>query len=270
VERDSTDNTAGHAFAIDPFVFARDLGALDGETAKGSDEYILGNWFHNDGVGNVLTGVQVALSDRTDPGALITVAVYDANLNQLEESEEHTVTATELNGDGEGEFITVPLISPVNLAHNHAYLVAVHHYGGSLEVWTGTSGISPEQTSLIFDGGLGQWFYTRSTPMVRMTFDPTASVGPEDKADAWGLVAAPTLFDDGTVLRFNVQDADPFRLRLTDATGRTVVERHLGRLPSGRNEVSIDGHELAPGTYLATLSNGSQQAVVRLVRTGVH
>ncbi|MBL8000904.1 MAG: T9SS type A sorting domain-containing protein [Flavobacteriales bacterium] len=270
VEQDSSDNTAGHAFAIDPFVFARDLGALDGETAKGNEEYILGNWFHNDGAGNVLTGVQVALSDRSDPGALITVAVYDENLNQLDESEEHLVTAAELNGDGEGEFITIPLSSPVNLAHNHAYLVAVHHYGGSLEVWTGTSGISPEQTSLIYDGGQGQWFYTRSTPMVRMTFDPTAGLAPLEQATAWGLAALPSVFDDASVLRFTVQEASPFRLTVTDATGRVMQERSLGRLPTGENRITVDGQGLAPGTYLATLSNGSQQAVVRLVRTGVH
>lgn len=270
VEQDSSDNTGGHAFAIDPFVFARDLGALDGETAKGSDEYILGNWFHNDGAGNVLTGVQVALSDRSDPGALITVAVYDENLNQLDESEEHLVTASELNAGGEGDFITIPLSSPVNLAHNHAYLVAVHHYGGSLEVWTGTSGISPEQTSLIYDGGLGQWFYTRSTPMVRMTFDPTAGLGPMQASAAWDLTALPSIFDEATVVRFTAQDAGPYRLTVTDATGRVVQERALGRLPAGENRVTVEGQELAPGTYLATLSNGSQQAVVRLVRTGVH
>ncbi|MBK8613294.1 MAG: T9SS type A sorting domain-containing protein [Flavobacteriales bacterium] len=264
-----SDNDADLAIAVAPFIFARDNGALDGDQAKGTDEYILGNWFHINGFNNELTAVQVALSDRSDPGAVITVAIYDENLDQLQESEEYTVQAGDLNAEGEGQFISVPLSSPVSLTHDKSYFVAVHHYGGALEVWTGTSGISAEQTSLIYDGGQADWFFTRSTPMVRMNFDPTAST--DDHATSpFHPVAAPSLFSDESTIRYELLNSGKMRWTLTDVSGRIVQNEDQGMLGAGVHQLTIDGQALAPGAYLLTLSDGQQQAVVRLVRSSLN
>lgn len=169
------DNDAELAIAIDPFLFARDNGMLNGDMAKGTDGYILRNWFPINGFNKELTAVEVALSDKSDPGAMITVAIYDDNMDQLQESEEHTIRSSDLNADGNDHFISIPLSSPVILTHDRSYLVAAHHYGGALEVWTGTSGVSAEQTSLVYGGGPANWSFILSTPMVRRSFDPTAS-----------------------------------------------------------------------------------------------
>ena len=169
------DNDAEIAIAADPFLFARDNGMLNGDMAKGTDGYILQNWFPINGFNKELTAVEVALSDKSDPGAMITVAIYDDNMDQLQESEEHTIRSSDLNADGNDHLISIPLSSPVILTHDKSYLVAAHHYGGALEVWTGTSGASAEQTSLVYGGGPANWSFTLSTPMVRRSFDPTAS-----------------------------------------------------------------------------------------------
>lgn len=264
-----SDNDADLAFAVDPFLFARDNGAMDGDLAKGTDEYILGNWFHINGFNNELTAVEVALSDRSDPGAVITVAIYDENMDQLQESEEYTIQAGDLNAEGEGHFISVPLSSPVSLTHDKSYFVAVHHYGGALEVWTGTSGVSPEQTSLVYDGGLADWFFTRSTPMVRMNFDPTASTE-EQAATPFRPTAAPSLFTDASVVRFDLQNNGRMQWTLTDVSGRIVESKDLGAMGAGCHQIEVDGRSLAPGAYLLTLSDGQQQAVVRLVRSSMN
>lgn len=264
-EDDAFDNSIAHAFAVDPFVFARDLGQMDGDIAKGSDAYLIGNWFHMDAPNNSLTAVQVAFSDRSDPGAMVTVGLYDDNLDQLQESEEYFLQAPDLNAPGGNTFVTIPLSSPALLLPNTDYFVAVEHYGGPLEVWTGLSGESAEQTSLIYDGGLADWFYTRSTPMVRMTFDPTASVA--DPASAgMEAVALPTVFDASTVIRFTLKDASPMRIQLTDMSGRVLSDRSLGVLAPGRHEVDIDGGGLAPGAYVATLFRGTERTTVRIIR----
>ncbi len=266
-EQGAEDNTDTLRFAVDPFVFARDNGVLESDLAKGSDEYILGNWFHINGQNHQLTAVQVALSDRTDPGASITVAVYDDQLNQLAESDDHVVQASELNMPGQGQFLSVPFGSPVLLLPNEAYFVAVHHYGGAQEVWTGISGSSPEQTSLIYDGGEGDWFYTRSTPMVRMSFDPTASVEEGSMDNAFAATAAPSLFATSTTVRFTLATASPLRMELVDMSGRTVQARSLGRMGPGAHQVELSGEGLAPGTYFLRLLGEQRQAVVKLVRS---
>ena len=60
------------------------------------------------------------------------------------------------------------------------------------------------------------------------------------------------------------------RWTLTDVSGRIVQNEDQGMLGAGVHQLTIDGQAVAPGAYLLTLSDGQQQAVVRLVRSSLN
>ncbi|MBK9274482.1 MAG: hypothetical protein IPM49_08080 [Flavobacteriales bacterium] len=261
------DNGKVMRFEVQVDRFARDENAMQGDRDNGTDPYELGNWYHIRSSDHTLYAIEVALSARTDPGTLISASLYDEELELLMSTEEHEVLASELNLQGQHEFITLPLVAPMPLDADNDYFVAVTHYGGTEEVWTATSGTSAPQSSLIFDGGSGQWFYVTVTPMVRMNFDPAAGVA-DDPARRLGLVAAPSLFDDRTTIRFELPVASPVRWELHDAVGRLVRSGDAGRLAPGAHAIELPAGELAPGVHAFTLIDGERRSTIRIVRNG--
>ncbi|MBL8010709.1 MAG: hypothetical protein JNJ64_08880 [Flavobacteriales bacterium] len=261
------DNGKVMRFEVQVDRFARDEDAMQGDRNNGIDAYELGNWYHIRSSDRTLYAIEVALSARTDPGTLITASLYDEELELLMGTEEHEVLAGELNLQGQHEFITLPLIAPMPLEEDKDYLVAVSHFGGSEEVWTATSGISAPQSSLIFDGGSGQWYYVTVTPMVRMNFDPAASVI-EGPAGPLGLRAMPSLFDDRTTIRFDLPAATRVRWELRDAVGRIVRSGEEGLRPAGTHGIDLNGAGLAPGVHAFTVIDGERRSTIRIVRNG--
>ncbi len=259
------DNVRSGIFRVSPYIFARDEGALEGEYDNSGAEYQIGNWFHITDWGNTLTAVDVALSERSDIGTIIAATVYDGGLNYLTESEEHIVATGDLNDLGEGHFITLPLISPVDMDQGEDYFVALHHYGGSQELWTGTSGSSLPQTSLFLDGTDNTWYYVTVTPMVRMNLDPSVGLSEMDNG-AFHLDARPTLFQETTRVSFTLSQAGVTQWQLLDMTGKLVQQMHLGELQGGTHRVDIDATELGSGVYLFRLNSGSATAAIRLVK----
>ncbi len=261
------DNGKVMRFEVQVDRFARDEDAMQGDRNNGIDAYELGNWYHIRSSDRTLYAIEVALSARTDPGTLITASLYDEELELLMGTEEHEVLAGELNLQGQHKFITLPLIAPMPLEEDQDYFVALSHYGGNEEVWTATSGTSAPQSSLIFDGGNGQWYYVTVTPMVRMNFDPAASVV-EGPGRPHGLLAMPSLFDDRTTIRIDLPVASQVRWELRDAVGRMVRSGEEGMRPAGPHGIDLDGAGLAPGVHAFTVIDGERRSTIRIVRNG--
>lgn len=261
------DNSTVLRFEVQVDRFARDEDAMQGDRNNGNDAYELGNWYHIRSSDRTLYAIEVALSARTDQGTLVTAALYDEDLELLMGTEEHEVLASELNLQGQHKFITLPLVAPMPLEEDKDYFVAVAHYGGTEEVWTATSGVSAPQSSLILDGGSGQWFFVTVTPMVRMNFDPAARI-PEGPAAGPGLVASPSVFDERTALRFDLRTATHVRWELRDAMGRLIRNGDAGVRPAGGHTIEVDGSGLAPGVHAFTLIDGERRSTIRIVRNG--
>ena len=77
------------------------------------------------------------------------------------------------------------------------------------------------------------------------------------------------MFTDECIVCYKLRNSGEMRWSLTDVSGRIVKSTDLGMLGAGLLQLVIDGQVQAPGAYLPTLSDGRQQAVVRLVRSSM-
>lgn len=264
-EDNPADNAVESAIAVSAYTFARDNGAMDGGYDNQGDEYELGNWFHTVDWTNTVHGIDVALTDQSDAGTFIRGAVYDVDRNLLMETEDHIVEAGDLNSFGEAKFITLQFLDPLPLDPDADYLVTMHHFGGTEEVWCATSGTSIEQTSLLYDSPSGTWYYVTSTPMVRMNLSPSVGIS-EGTAVISGCHAQPSLFHDRTTLHFNLHDACAVDAVLYDALGREVLRVTNTAGYGGQQQMDLDGSALAPGAYTCVLRTGDEHAALRLVK----
>ncbi|MCB9170995.1 MAG: hypothetical protein H6597_02190 [Flavobacteriales bacterium] len=258
------DNGVQQRFRIDEDLFARDREEMEGDYENGGEGYQLGNWFHVQAFNNVLTGIDVAVSDRTDAGAIINAVLYDANLDYVLETEEYTITSNDLNHLGDSKFITLPMLAPVQLEQDADYFVAIQHFGGSDEVWTGTSGISAPHTSLIQDSD-GTWYYVEVTPMVRMNFGPDVGIHGAE-APPLALEVRPTVFTSDCTASITLDRSSHVGWRLVDATGRMVRSGASRLMGPGPGNISIPGDGLANGPYVLVLDVDGTMTSKRVVR----
>lgn len=271
LEQDETedepyDNEMAREFAVSDFTFARDEGITTGGYDNEGAEYELGNWFHVNDWDNTLYAIDVAVTNQSDVGAPIRGLVYDAEREFLTETDEYFIQASDLNDDGEAKFITLVLPDPLPLEDDADYLVAMHHYGGTEEVFCATSGVSAEQTSLILDYSNATWFYVTNTPMVRMNFSPSVGVQAHERSAGPAVVAMPSAFVDRTTLRMDLEQAAAVCIDVRDATGRVVWNQDKGRMAPGQQQVELELSHLAAGTYTCTVQVGDKLSTVRLLK----
>ncbi|MBP6391838.1 MAG: T9SS type A sorting domain-containing protein [Flavobacteriales bacterium] len=268
IEDLADDNSTLQRFEVQPDRFSRDLGAMDSDLDNQGIAYEAGNWFHVLSFDQTLYAIEIALSARTDPGVFVKGVLYDQARNFVMETEAYEVQNGDLNTLGGSTYLCLPLINPVPLLEDQDYLVTAAHFGGPLEVWVATSGTSTPLTSLLLDGAQNNWFYLQQTPMVRMNLDPTASVT-EQGASQHALQAAPSVFDESTVIRFELPSSARTTWQLTDVSGRIIAGGDLGVRTAGQNSLELSGSDLAPGAYLFTLLDQGTRSTLRIVRNGV-
>jgi hypothetical protein len=131
-------------------------------------------------------------------------------------------------------------------------------------VFTGISGTSEPQFSLIRPEDANMWYYTTSTPMVRMRLENGVGFADEQQAPI-GLQAFPSPFDERTTVTFNNGRPEEVRWELRDATGRLARSENMGRLSSGEQKLVLDGQGLEAGMYMLTMEQGAVRSAVKLV-----
>jgi hypothetical protein len=132
-----------------------------------------------------LYSLRTYISDMSNVGAEIKAIIYEvdstatSDLLFYDESDNYTITAQDL-----GTWIDIPFVSPVSLFNGYAYecgIVGFQHPTDTSYIGvSGTSMYNGEHS--VFDelglstqsAGTPTWYYTTSTPMVRMNFDPSS------------------------------------------------------------------------------------------------
>lgn len=186
VESDNVDaspanNTASASIATNDFIYARDMGVANGAFSNQGADYEVGNVFDifaNATLYSIQT--QVATTSTGNPIAYATLYSIDATTGDfifMETTDEITITTAQVTS---GAVINLPLLSPVNLVAGSGYLVVVGTYAGTTDyLQIANSGVSAPQTTFLNDVSTSTWFYSTSTPMVRMNFQvppPTVSM----------------------------------------------------------------------------------------------
>lgn len=260
------DNSIDQGIKVDAHLFARDEGQLTSVRANGASDYVLGNRFYMEGYGRNVVGVDVALGPGTEVGSVISAVVYDGYFHFVGMSDEHTVTAEEINDIGGETFITIMLPEPVELDNDRLYLACVFVEAANGPVFTGISGRSLPQTSMIYRADMETWYYTTNTPMVRMRLDDYFTGIGDQSLIAPTLQAFPSPFDERTTVTFTDEQGGTVAWDLQDATGRTVRTGTLGSQAPGERRINLNGDGLEEGIYVMTVTAGGKRSTVRIVR----
>lgn len=260
-----TDNTGTGSFAVSQYVYARDRGTVASTQAAGTGPLILANAFYVPNAAQ-LHSISVALGTGSELGSLVVGEVRADNLDDvIATSEETIVTTSMLNQTGAGNFINLIFNPPVSLQPGIDYMAAVQVFG---DVRIGQNGTSEPQTSFIyFEGQAGlDWYFTTTTPMVRMNFDPTVGITERDATNSLGLGQnMPNPADVRTTIPFQLSAPANVTLRVHDVTGKLVSEEYLGSRAAGVYRHELNTSVLRNGVYFYTLGTGTAQVTKRML-----
>ena len=118
---------------------------------------------------------------------------------------------------------------------------------------------SEDNTSFIMypsAGGAGSQYYTNSTPMVRLNFDPSIGVTENVVGNMELGQNIPNPFNNTTAINYSVKSNANVTLTVTDMTGKIVMNVNEGTKAAGDHKITLDASTLAGGMYHYTLSNG--------------
>lgn len=262
-----------YTFTVGEHIYARDGSSISiGESFTSSYSYMSGanspdpdDWSAIE-AGNAFNIFQTAdlysidfvLGDVIADGALVFGHILDENLEQLPGGETIQYTASI---DETGSYIQLLFENPVTLTPGE-YVATVTSFEQEFSI--ATSGVSAPQTSFVWYADDNTWYYTTSTPIVRLNFDETVSIK-ENKMNELGLTQYPNPFSNETTVKFTLKDASEVSYTVVDVTGKVVANVTEGQMMAGVNEITIDGSSFANGVYYLNLTAGNSNVTHKMV-----
>jgi hypothetical protein len=243
-----------YSFEVGQYIYARDNGNATGSYAP-EVPYQLGN-FYDIYAAAELTGVDVQFGGIMAEGAEVTGELYlltpDGDFQFEAETEVYTATA-----DDAGELVTLKFPSAITLNANQSYLLTA---GSTFDEFSiALAGTSPDQTSFVF-GDVGPngetWYFTTSTPMVRMNFDPSLNIQ-NNEAQNLKVNLYPNPAKEMATLEFSLESNADYKLEVLDITGKSVFNSNA-TANTGVNQINIPTENLNEGIYIYKLTvNGN-------------
>jgi len=111
----------------------------------------------------------------------------------------------------------------------------------------------------------GSLYAARGDGLWERAIGSVAAVRGGPNEDPSFALAGPQPFRDSARLSFALREPGPAAIDFFDAQGRVAAPRIAGPWSAGSHAVTLDAQRLAPGVYLARLTAGRVQKVVRLV-----
>jgi hypothetical protein len=250
---------AAASVSVNNFIYARDKGTATNGTYNQGMGFEAGNIFDIYATTN-LSGIDTYI----DAGAVVGAEVYaklysiDATTGDfvfVDESVSYTLTAADL-----GQKITLALgagATPLNAGESYLVVLGSYGDGGATDdLIISTAGVSEVQTSYYFDMTDLLWYYTTSTPMVRMNFDP--SVGVNEVEDNLGLRVFPNPANE--VINISLNKEVSATLTLLDVSGKVVRTQALNGISTSINTASLNS-----GVYFVTINDGTSVSTQKVV-----
>ncbi len=267
VEEDQTptDNTGSDSFRVSEVMYARDNGSVASVQNSDGGPLIMANAFY---VANAteLYGITVALGTGSEIGALVQGELRADNLDDvIATTEEQFITANMLTPVGGSNFLNLVFNPPVPLTAGIDYMAAVQVFGN---VRIGENGTSEPQTSfLFFEGQAGlDWYFTTTTPIVRMNFDQSVGIDELDATNTLGLGQnMPNPANGTTTIPFELKESGTVNFVMHDVTGKLVMEEFLGTRAAGVYRFDMGTENLREGVYFYTMTVGAARVTKRMV-----
>ena len=171
----SNNSVASIQLNINDFIYARDMDTVLGSISNSGEGFEVGNVFDIFG-SRTIGAIDSYIAPTSEPGSEVFAKLYyiDPSTGDfvfMSESDAYYLTSADL-----GQKLTLSLQYPQSLDANSSYLAVISSYGDggtTNDLVVSTSGSSAAQTTFYFDHTDQTWYYTTSTPMVRMNFNPT-------------------------------------------------------------------------------------------------
>ena len=276
ISADSTDDLPSNnaisniSFAITDYIYARDKGTSAANSYAGSqnndpDGFEAGNLF-DIFQNQTCKAINVRLlggANGTVVGTEIYAKLYwmdpaAADPVYITESAVLIVATANLNTN-----LVMELNDLVNLEAGKTYLAVVGAFGAGLEI--SNSGISEPQTSFFLDMLDNTWYYTTSTPVVRLNFDPTIGIN-ETTTEISGVSIYPNPSSSSVNLEMNIANPSEVSIQVTDLSGKVVATQNLGFLPLGKNQTTIQSASFNNGLYYVTISSNGTSVTKKFIK----
>ena len=252
-----TDNVySGLSFSTNNFIYARDMGTAQAGSYNQGQGYEMGNVM--DIFANAtLYGADVWIHANTEPGTEAYVVLYNITTGDfVYETSTDPIIVTA------GGMKTFVFDAPIQLTAGSSYVLCAGSYGSggaNDDLVIGSAGVSEAQTTFLLDGNdnTGTWYYTTSTPMVRMNFDPSLSV--KENALSASMSVYPNPASDKTIVSFDTNGADAVVV-VTDLSGKVISTMNTA---TGKAEINTSA--FAAGMYNVTVTSNNTSATTKLV-----
>lgn len=254
---------AAASVSVNNFIYARDKGTATNGTYNQGMGFEAGNVFDIYAAAN-LSGIDAYISANAVAGAEVYAKLYSVDPTAtttaaafvfVDESAPYILTAADL-----GQKITLALSAgAAPLTAGVSYVVVLGSYGdggATNDLVISTAGVSEASTSYYFDMTDNTWYYTTSTPMVRMNFDP--SVGVNEVEDNLGLRVFPNPANE--VINISLNKEVSASLTLLDVSGKVVRTQALNGISTSINTASLNS-----GVYFVTINDGTSVSTQKVV-----
>ena len=268
-DNNPNDNTSTESISITDHTYARDMGSVDGGSFNAGEPFEVGPYF-DIFADQTLKAIDVTISTSSEAGATIYGVLYsiDAATGDFifeANTDDYVLTSSDVSG---GANITLPLFSPFQLLNGRGYLAVVGAYGdGGLtnDLVVATSGESAVQTSFYYDGADLTWYYTTSTPMVRLNFDPTINIQERTETNIFLNQNMPNPFTDYTVIPFELDKTMNIDFEVLDITGKVVKSLSLGTMGAGKHQINLSSDSFRNGIYYYSIKSDSFKVTKKMI-----
>lgn len=256
------DNSGSSSFQVSEFIYGRDAGAPF--TWETGDEVtmILGNMFHVYAPAT-LYSVSVKIGSGSEVGSFVVGQLREDDLDTVvDETPEYELTTQMMSSSSSNTMTELVFANPIELLPGTDYFIGIYTFGN---VRIGQSGVSPDQTSFInYQGASGlAWYYTTTTPAVRMNFNPTVGITENDNVIG-NVTIMPNPANDIAQLAYHLPNAADVTIELVDMSGKLVMTHAAGKRAAGEHRYQIDTADLEAGMYMYILTADGGKVTGRL------
>jgi hypothetical protein len=259
VEEDVDNNVfASYTVDVNEYIYARDEGTATNGSFNSGNEYEVGNIFdiYADAM---IYGVDVTISASSVEGAEVRAKLYSFD---AETGDRIFITESDILPLDAGDLgITKSFVlqSPTMLTAGQPYLVVAATYGDggvSNDLVVATSGVSDPQTSSYYDGTDATWYYTTSTPEVRMNFNENLAGIEETANNTFEVYPNPT----SDVVNIKFTAATNASISVMSLSGKEVMTSTVNG-----TQASFSTEGLSNGVYMIKVSNGTNVQMTKVV-----